>query len=565
MPPVPHLNRSTALQYLRDYLASNHLDSQCTVKFCTGLPSAGIFVNRPKATLARVRCDDAYFDGDDDCKHSLLVSDRLLSSPQATVTATRILTFAVHEIGTHLVRRSNEEIQPWLHKRNRFGMTQHQREIKATEEGLAMVHEAMHLPSLLLARPALYYYASARASILSFADLFDELEQWVQCPQHRFDVCALVKRGIANTAEAGGNGEVQVYFEGAVRILRCAKTIDPVLLFCGKLTLDDMQLPRVLRVVRRDGVLLPEFARDVKAYRKALRQVARANGITASNWNDCDDVDPSQSIPDVVEMVPKTTAAAAVAAAAVLFPASRPAPAASPTSRRAPRRVMTPPICRSADRKHDAKGPKKTKKARSVGNAEDCGNADKKTKKSVRKRQKTADSFRKVCEPVSSQALSRSRMAPGRNRNSARTFVPLPSIHQHPLEAREQAAMQSPASATATLPSPSSANANPTPSTTTVTSSSASSSQWDTGSRKGTRPRYRVLRRERLPRGHVMMRDAPCSSRGRIIGSLMPGTIVVAYEQRSTWIRISPKQEWMATEWTSPSVGLEKLMEKVTG
>jgi len=93
-------------------------------------------------------------------------------------------------------------------------------------------------------------------------------------------ICALVKRGIENSGKKGGNGEVQVYFEGAVRILEQAHTVDLTLLFCGKLTLDDMKMTRVQRVVRREGVLLPEFARDLGQYRQRMIAVAKANGIT---------------------------------------------------------------------------------------------------------------------------------------------------------------------------------------------------------------------------------------------------------------------------------------------
>ena len=185
------LNRKAAMKYLKKYMSTNHLDNHCTVKFCDGLPSTGIFINRPRATLARIRCEDAFFNGDEDCKHSLLVSDTLLSSSENTVSAIRLVSFAVHEMGTHMVRRINEEVQPWLRKRDRYDMVKDERLIKGTEEGLAMVHEAMHLPSQLLARPALYYFASARALELSFTELFVELKQWIEDPKQRFDVSSV--------------------------------------------------------------------------------------------------------------------------------------------------------------------------------------------------------------------------------------------------------------------------------------------------------------------------------------------------------------------------------------
>ena len=258
-------------------MTSNRLDSQCTVEFSHNLPSTGVFVNDPNATRARVKCDARYFQGQDDCKHSLFVSDAILSSGQ-----TRLHLFAVHEIGTHLVRCNNEEIQPWLNRHKKWGMDRNARLIKATEEGLAMVHEAMHIPSLLLARPALFYYASARAAELSFVELFEDLEQYVSNVDERFRICSLVNRGVRDTSIpfGGANGQVQVYFEGAVRILEQAHTVDLTLLFCGKLTLDDMKMTRVQRVVRREGVLLPEFARDLGQYRQRMIAVAKANGIT---------------------------------------------------------------------------------------------------------------------------------------------------------------------------------------------------------------------------------------------------------------------------------------------
>ena len=106
-------------------------------------------------------------------------------------------------------------------------------------------------------------------------------------------ICALVKRGIKDTNDKGGNGEVQVYFEGAVSILQQVDTIDPVLLFCGRITLDDMKLSRVLRVVRRDGVLLPEFARNTNSYRKKLRQIAISNGINKVKEKETPESEPS--------------------------------------------------------------------------------------------------------------------------------------------------------------------------------------------------------------------------------------------------------------------------------
>ena len=112
-----------------------------------------------------------------------------------------------------------------------------------------------------------------------------------------------MKRGLDDTENLGGNGEVQVYFEGAVAVLEQIDTIDPVLLFCGRITLDDMKLSRVQRVARRDGVLLPAFARNLPLYRKRLREIALANGLhkvrkirktSTEERTECDDTKSSK-------------------------------------------------------------------------------------------------------------------------------------------------------------------------------------------------------------------------------------------------------------------------------
>ena len=119
----------------------------------------------------------------------------------------------------------------------------------------------------------------------------------------RFDICALVKRGGGTPASQiiVGNGEVQVYFEGAGRF---CKRQEVELLFCGKLALSDMELSRVKRVVRRDGLVLPEFAKDPKLYKKAMERVARANGLLKSRvpaaekiCDDCVENDSGRKMP----------------------------------------------------------------------------------------------------------------------------------------------------------------------------------------------------------------------------------------------------------------------------
>ena len=77
------------------------------------------------------------------------------------------------------------------------------------------------------------------------------------------------------------------------------------------------------------------------------------------------------------------------------------------------------------------------------------------------------------------------------------------------------------------------------------------------------RPRYRVLRRARVPTSPVIIRQGAAFDT-RATGALRPGAIMVCYETRGDWVRISPwKSEWVATRWTSPTVGEEDLLERL--
>ncbi len=58
------------------------------------------------------------------------------------------------------------------------------------------------------------------ASKLSFIDLFDDLEKYIDNPRRRFKCVTRVKRGIIDTIEPGGLYKDQVYLEGAIQILQ---------------------------------------------------------------------------------------------------------------------------------------------------------------------------------------------------------------------------------------------------------------------------------------------------------------------------------------------------------
>jgi hypothetical protein len=54
------------------------------------------------------------------------------------------------------------------------------------------------------------------ASKLSFVDLFNDLEKYIDNPKRRWKCVVRVKRGITDTGEIGGLYKDQVYLEGAI-------------------------------------------------------------------------------------------------------------------------------------------------------------------------------------------------------------------------------------------------------------------------------------------------------------------------------------------------------------
>lgn len=68
-------------------------------------------------------------------------------------------------------------------------------------------------------KPALNYYMCCKASEMSFSELFNDLEKYVDNPRIRYRYVLRVKRGLSDTSKPGGLYKDQVYLEGALKIL----------------------------------------------------------------------------------------------------------------------------------------------------------------------------------------------------------------------------------------------------------------------------------------------------------------------------------------------------------
>ena len=128
-------------------------------------------------------------------------------------------------------------------------------------------------------RSALNYYAAYMASKLSFVELFNDIEKYIDSKSSRWKFVLRLKRGLIETSEPGGLYKDQCYLEGAVDFLRNRKNIDIVGLYTGKISLEDLRKPKIQKVLNKEGLKLPTFISDMEKYHAALDIVARTNHI----------------------------------------------------------------------------------------------------------------------------------------------------------------------------------------------------------------------------------------------------------------------------------------------
>jgi hypothetical protein len=141
--------------------------------------------------------------------------------------ADRMINVLHHEIGTHFIRRINDKKQKWYGKKDKYDI----RSCIQTEEGLAVVnqyceHALNPSKKPFFYKAALNYYAACQAGTMSFVELFEDLEQFVDDPLRRWNVTLRVKRGISDTSIPGGLYKDQVYLEGAYKILKDRRNIN---------------------------------------------------------------------------------------------------------------------------------------------------------------------------------------------------------------------------------------------------------------------------------------------------------------------------------------------------
>ena len=101
-----------------------------------------------------------------------------------------------HELGTHFLRKFNENKQVWFQNRKKFKLGKY----LMTEEGLASIHmlyeQAIQAPfKPFLFQAALNYFSAYLASFMGFSELFMTLKKYVKDEEKLWRQCMRVKRG----------------------------------------------------------------------------------------------------------------------------------------------------------------------------------------------------------------------------------------------------------------------------------------------------------------------------------------------------------------------------------
>lgn len=180
-----------------------------------------------------------------------------------------------HEIGTHILRRHNDNQQPWAHNRQKYQLLPY----TTTEEGLAVLHAHFFQENRWLYLPALSYCAGWWGQQMSFAKLYKEIAKYLPDPEQRWRLCLRVKRGQSDTSQPGSFPHSQTYLRGIMRVAAWLLAHDFAVadLYLGKIDCADVERCRSLSVLPTPQ--LPQFAQDHDRYRQEIMKIVNTNKL----------------------------------------------------------------------------------------------------------------------------------------------------------------------------------------------------------------------------------------------------------------------------------------------
>ncbi len=181
-----------------------------------------------------------------------------------------------HEIGTHVFRRINDELQLWHKRRNDFNL----RPYLETEEGIALLHGGLGVEEPYFWNSGLHYFASYLAKTDSFSQVFEKLKLYLDDREERWYVTLRAKRGVSDTSRPGGYTKDQVYLRGVIKVTDWLRSnhFDIEKLYLGKVAIED--LPIINHISQLHTPSLPFFiSNDRDLYEKQLKYIMKVNEL----------------------------------------------------------------------------------------------------------------------------------------------------------------------------------------------------------------------------------------------------------------------------------------------
>ncbi|HYD35869.1 MAG TPA: tyrosine/phenylalanine carboxypeptidase domain-containing protein [Vitreimonas sp.] len=190
-----------------------------------------------------------------------------------TYSRTHFKDLCRHELETHILRRLNHAQQPW------GPQDFPDPEFRKTEEGLAGLHTFLFRTDKIITRSYLTYTAVALAQKLSFSEVFHQLLPYGISRQQAWRLAVRTKRGLSDTAQAGGLSKDICYFEGMVEVWQWLKNQehDPKDLYLGRLGLDQIEAMKPQAVTT--GLRYPSFFADLEQYRHLINEIGAVNNF----------------------------------------------------------------------------------------------------------------------------------------------------------------------------------------------------------------------------------------------------------------------------------------------
>lgn len=181
-----------------------------------------------------------------------------------------------HEIGTHVLRRLNDEMQPWHGQRKKYNLQPY----LETEEGLASLHSQLPRSIPYNFIDSLRYLAVYTAQQESFLDVWQALTPYVDDLDRRWMICVRAKRGLTDTSQPGGYTKDMLYLSGSIKVWQwIANNSDKITsLYLGKLSLSDcLKLENKAKI---DQLVIPKFMKiNQDEYYKKICHIGEINGF----------------------------------------------------------------------------------------------------------------------------------------------------------------------------------------------------------------------------------------------------------------------------------------------